>query len=172
MAALSDDQVVAIVRATGKLPPGYHLPPVTQLSVPPPKPFEWAPQETGKQPEEKRPRGRPRKQVVPPPANVPFLIDQRRVDHRDAIEREVEAYLKERLDEFVGLMQWHYVQEEIDGRLTLRPRCLDIDFDGFYLHQRWMVPGWYPPRNGPAHAPTPLPQLHRCNAYCSYDTST
>jgi hypothetical protein len=56
MQPLSEEQLAAIFKATGKLPPGYEN---TW------RPLQWNAQETGQQ-QEKRPRGRPKKQPAPP----------------------------------------------------------------------------------------------------------
>ena len=150
---LSQEQLQAIVRATGRLPPGYEnvwRPLQWTPMMPPPA----AVQQSGKK------RGRPRKEPQPqqqaapaqaaqlphPPPPVP-KPPQRKwplFAEQGSVEREVTAHLHERLAIFVDHMEYHHEAQIIGGRMILKPIPEAGWFDGFRQTQTFLTyPDWY-----------------------------
>ena len=129
---LSQEQLQAIVRATGRLPPGYE-------NVW--RPLQWQPQEavSAALPGKKR-RGRPPKQPQPtapePPPRPPPKPLQPVVRKWPlfapcgSVEAEVKAHLEQRLNSLVINLEEYYNVDIKDGRMVLLQKRPGNSFDG------------------------------------------
>ena len=130
---LSQEQLQAIVRATGRLPPGYENAW---------RPLQWQPQEavSAALPGKKR-RGRPPKQPQPtapePPPRPPPKPLQQPVQRKwplhapcGSVEAEVKVHLEKRLNSLVIYLEQFYNVDIKDGRMVLLQKRPGNAFDG------------------------------------------
>ena len=137
---LAPEQLAAIFRATGKMPPGYELPPPPP---PPPPPPQWLPMLTDSGElvsDAPRKRGRPAGSL-----GVSKLTARPKTGLSQAkgVNKEVEAYFKERLDELVEQLHKYYWPLEKDGRMQLRRRDNNVSFDGMVARTAPVLPRWF-----------------------------
>ena len=150
---LSQEQLAAIVRATGQLPPmspSLPSPQLPRLQAGPaassPMPSQWSSlvDNHGKPLKEpSRKRGRP-------PSTSPTVRDMTKLRSRPTglsqakgVNKEVEQHFKERLNWLVEQLHRHYQPDYVDGKMYLERRDDNVRFDGVCTIRAIELPDWY-----------------------------
>jgi len=161
---LTPEQLAAIMKATGRLPPGLPLPvqppspqlppaivfrPAPMPATPAFMPLVTAQGQPTKEPRQKR--GRPAGSMNKGLAKLfarPTGLSQAK-----GVSKEVERYLKDRLDWLVLHLHQHYVPcyHTRPGCMSLVRRDINVSFDGFIVYRAPSYPDWWLEHSAQCH---------------------